>query len=252
MITAAREAFGIVTGPGFRSVLLRSGAITLVLLALVWAGLLYAFGAYLAPALVAALGGAEGSWLGTAVTAAAGVALAALMFAVALPVLLFVSRLYLKRVLQEARLSFGDAVRADPAPPAPVDALRSALRFLARAVPVYVVLSPLALVPGLNVIVFGAANAYLVGRHQFLMVAEEVGPAEEAVALYRANRLTVVLAGALIVAVSAVPLANLLAPSFAATLMLRIHGRLSSSPGGGTARMLGDLFRRGEGAERGG
>jgi CysZ protein len=141
-------------------------------------------------------------------------------------------------VLQDARLSFGDAVRADPAPPAPMDALRSALQFLARAVPVYVVLSPLALIPGLNVVVFGAANAYLVGRHQFLMVAEEVGSAEEALALYRANRLTVVLAGALILLISAVPLANLLAPTFAATLMLRVHDRLSSGAGRSPAPML--------------
>ena len=80
----------------------------------------------------------------------------------------------------------------------------------------------LLLVPGVNVVAFFGANAYLFGRGFFeLAVLRHCSPPVMR-DLRRAHALRIFIAGALCAGLAAVPLANLLTPLFATALLVRV------------------------------
>ena len=92
-------------------------------------------------------------------------------------------------------------------------------------------------VPLVNIGVFFAANAYLLGREYFELAAGRFRPIEEASRMRQENRGTVLLAGALLAGLVLVPVLNLLpTPLFGVALMVHVHKRLAGRalPGRGT------------------
>ena len=80
----------------------------------------------------------------------------------------------------------------------------------------------LLFVPGLNLIAFFGANAYLLGRGFFELAAlRHCSPAETRT-LLRRYRIRILLAGCLCAALAAIPIVNLLTPLFATALLVRV------------------------------
>eukprot|EP01037_Dinobryon_pediforme_P043661 gene43661-54857_t len=108
--------------------------------------------------------------------------------------------------------------------------MRLAAGFALVSIGVNIVALVLLLVPGVNVVAFICANAYLSGREYFELAALRYAPLEEVRALRRQHALYLFVCGMPIAAFLAVPLLNLLTPLFATSLMVRVHAR--PAPGG--------------------
>lgn len=104
------------------------------------------------------------------------------------------------------------------------------LRFAFVAIGLNLLVLPLYLLPGLNLILFYLLNGYLLGREFFAMVARRHLPPAESEALYRANRTIVVMAGIGLAAMATVPVANLFAPFWGIAVMVHLYHRLEPLP----------------------
>ena len=78
-------------------------------------------------------------------------------------------------------------------------------------------------VPGVNLIAFFAANAYLFGREYFEMAALRFRPRQDAARLREENRALVLVAGAVMAAFVLIPIVNLATPLFGIALMVHLH-----------------------------
>jgi len=92
------------------------------------------------------------------------------------------------------------------------------------ALPLYVFL------PGVNLVVFYLLNGYLLGREYFEMVALRRLEPWAAKAMRRAHAGRVLLAGAIIAFLFALPLVNLAAPVLGAAFMVHFFQRLRRDP----------------------
>ena len=95
-------------------------------------------------------------------------------------------------------------------------------KFSVVALAVNLVALALLLVPGINLVAFFGANAYLLGRGFFELAALRHLPIDEVRALRRAHGVRISLAGCFPAALSLVPILNILTPLFAAALMVRV------------------------------
>jgi CysZ protein len=102
------------------------------------------------------------------------------------------------------------------------------LRFAGLALLVNLAALTLFFVPVVNIVVFFAANAYLLGREYFELAAGRYRPMAEAAAMRKAHRPTVLLAGAMMAGLVLVPIVNLLTPLFGIALMVHVHKALSA------------------------
>jgi CysZ protein len=84
----------------------------------------------------------------------------------------------------------------------------------------------LALVPGVNLVVWWLANGYLLGREYFELAAMRFMTPEMARALRRKHRGRVFLGGLMIAAMLAIPIVNLATPLVATAFMVHVHKRL--------------------------
>lgn len=102
-------------------------------------------------------------------------------------------------------------------------ALVSGLRFALLSVGVNLLALLLLLIPGINLIAFLGANAYLFGREYFELAASRYQPIEEArkLRIYRSG--TVYMGGLITAFLVMIPLVNLITPIFGAAMMVRIH-----------------------------
>lgn len=107
-----------------------------------------------------------------------------------------------------------------------------ALALNIAALPLYLVL---LLVPPLNVFVFFGVNGYLLGREYFELAAARRLPLEEARALRRRHRGTVILAGGLTALLLTVPVVNLAAPIIGTAAMVHILEALRRRSGASPA-----------------
>jgi CysZ protein len=96
-------------------------------------------------------------------------------------------------------------------------------RFALLALAVNAVALLLVLVPGVNVVSFFGANAYLLGREYFELAAMRFVTPEEARRLRRAHRTTVLTAGAVLAGLMLVPVVNLATPIFGIAMMVHVH-----------------------------
>lgn len=219
MIESAVAAFRQIFTPPFRAVLLKSVALTLAVLALVWIAITSG---------VASLVVLSNWWLDTAVSVFTGIGLfIGLAFLIA-PISALVAGFFLDDIAGRVESEIGGPVGR----PAPTGAaIWLAARFAAVTALVNLLALALLLVPGVNLIVFFVANAYLASREYFELAAMRFRPVEEARALRRRHGLRLFLAGLPIAAMLAVPVLNLFTPLFATALMVRVHRRLAPLPG---------------------
>lgn len=97
-----------------------------------------------------------------------------------------------------------------------------ALKFTTVTVLVNLIVLPLYLIPGLNLMIFYGVNGYLLSREYFELVALRRLTPANARALRRSNGLRLFIAGLLMTALLTIPLVNLLAPLIAAAFMVHL------------------------------
>lgn len=123
-------------------------------------------------------------------------------------------------------------------PPAPGTPMLTALISGLRLMIVGIVINLVALVlvywwaawiPGLNAIVFGLVNGYLVGRQYYETVAYRRFPPGEANIVWRDHRMEFILTGAAVAALSLVPVVNLVAPMVAIAATVHLFERFRQS-----------------------
>lgn len=218
MLQSATAALPQVFSPPFRSVLWKVLGLTLVFLALAWLGLDRLIVSYIA---------VPYPWLATTLSVLTGVGLfAGLAFLVA-PVSSLVAGFFLDELAEEAERASDPQSPVGRALPAG-RAVWLAARFALVSLLVNMLALMLLLVPGVNLVAFLAANAYLLGREYFELAALRYRPLEEVRAMRRRHALYLFVAGLPIAAFVAVPLLNLLTPLFGAAYMVRVHKRLSA------------------------
>lgn len=213
MLDAALAAAGEIFSPPFRNALWKTLALTIALLALIWAAV--------EKLLVAALLHAMSTpWLSAALSIVSGVGLFVGLAFLVTPVSFLVAGLFFDDLAAHVENELdpdwaGRAMR-------PADALWVAVEFSAVALAANLVALLLLLAPGLNAITFFGANAYLFGRGYFELATLRHVSRPEAARLRRANELTLFTAGLIMAAMLAIPFVNLLTPLFATAFMVRV------------------------------
>jgi CysZ protein len=218
MIAAALLALRQAFSPPFRSVLLKSVGLALLLLVLL---------GVLLETLAAKLIDLENTtWdFLAALLSGAGVVIA-LIFLIP-PVVSLVAGFFQDRVAELVETSHYPA----EAPGREMPAGRSillAMRFALLVLGVNIAALFLLLIPGVNIIAWWLANGYLLGREYFEFAAMRFMPEEEAKALRRAHRGRVFTGGLMIAAFMAVPILNLATPLVASAFMVHVFKGLAS------------------------
>lgn len=216
MLAAATLAFNQLLSPPFRSVLLKSLALTLALLIVAVVALVALFGT-----LVTLPG-----WIETTLQVLGGLGLVVGSVFLIAPITSLIAGLYLDEVAAEVERRY---YPQDP-PGRELPLLRSlaqSIKFFVVVVLVNVVALFLLLIPGINVVAFWAANGYLLGREFFELAAFRHMGLEEARALRRRNAVRVFLSGLLIAFLVSIPLVNLLTPLFATAFMVHTVKQVS-------------------------
>jgi CysZ protein len=227
MIADVADAFRQVWTPPLRKVLFKSVGLTLLLLAAAWAGSEYALDHWIV---------IERAWLRLLVNWLFGVGLFLLFAFLLAPISLIVAGFFLDDAAEAVERTLPPDGRVGRAVPL-ATSLGVSARFGAVSILVNLIALLLLLVPGVNVVAFFAANAYLTSREYFELAAMRFRSVEDAHALRRAHALRVFAHGLPIAAVLAVPLLNLITPVFGVALMTRLHRRLAPLPAGGHERI---------------
>ena len=217
MLDDALAAFRQIFTPPFRAVLVKMLGLTLLLLALAWFGL---------DRLVLHFVHVQTPWVATLLSVITGLGLFVGLAFLLAPTSSLVAGLFLDELAETVEREIyppGASGRALPAG----YAVWLAIRFALVSALVNFLALVLLLVPGINAIAFLAANAYLMSREFFELAALRYRPLEEVRALRRRYRLRLFLAGLIIAALLAVPVANLLTPLFGTAFMVRLHKRIA-------------------------
>jgi uncharacterized protein involved in cysteine biosynthesis len=233
MIDAAVKTLSQMFSPGFRSVLLKSAGLALVLIVLVGVAL-HRLLVWLATAGVdwaeSVLGTTAHtpllilSWI-LSVAAGLGIIVGSVFLMPAVTAL--VGSLFVDKIaLEVERVHY-------PAEPvgSPLPAMRAMIegaRTASFAILVYILAAPFLLFAGLGVVVFFFATAFLLGREYFELAAMRHRPRDEAKRLRKNHQRTVMLAGLLIAAFVSIPIINLAAPLFGTALMVHVHKRMTA------------------------
>ncbi|QGM46290.1 sulfate transporter family protein [Methylocystis heyeri] len=217
MFEAALAALHQILTPPFRSVLYKSLGLTLLLLALAWAGL-----DKLALSLVAV----DHPLLHSILTFATGAGLVIFLAFLIGPVSILVTGFFIDDLAAHVEQEIYPMGRIGRPVPASA-AIGMTLRFALVSAAVNFVALLLLLVPGINAVAFFLANAYLFGREYFAFAATRFRSAAEADDMRQHYMPRIFLAGLLIAGFVATPGLNLLTPMFATAFMVRIHKKLS-------------------------
>jgi CysZ protein len=216
ILSSAFAALAQIFSAPFRRVFIKTLALTFLLLILVFAGAETALAHFLV---------LPYHWLATSLTVLAAIALL-IGFAFAItPVSFLVAGLFFDELAAIVETEI-DPARPGKTPPFGAQ-IRTAVVFAALALALNILALLLLLVPGVNAVIFLLVNAYLLGRGYFELAALRYRALEDVRRLRRAHELEIFLAGLLIAALAAVPLANLLTPLFGPALMVRVHAKLA-------------------------
>jgi CysZ protein len=222
MFDAALTAFQEMFAPPFRRVLLKTLGLTILLLAVAFVGLHKLLGLWLVLLPYA--------WLTTALSILAGLGLViGLAFAIP-PVSFLVAGIFFDELAEVVERDMVPAVPIGKAPPFSA-VVWLAVKFAVAAILVNLLALVLLLVPGVNVVAFFGANAYLLGRGYFEFAALRYWRLEEVRLLRRHHTVEIFFAGLFIAALAAVPIVNLLTPLFGTAFMVRIHQGIVRKPG---------------------
>jgi CysZ protein len=217
MLQDAIDSFVDVFSPQFRSVMVKSLALTVAVLILAGVAL---------DRLALSFVHVDASWLSTTISILVGLGLFAGLMLLAAPATSLVAGFFLDEIadLVEREVDRGGA----PGKPAPVlDSVLFGLRFAALSLIATLLALVFLFVPGFGFVAWIAANAYLLGRQYFELAAMRFRPFAEARAMREHFAAPVYLAGLIIAGFVSIPLLNLFTPLFATALMARLHKRLS-------------------------
>ncbi len=212
MFDAALAAAIQILTPPFRTVLWKTLALTLALLALVWVAL---------HKLIVAGIALPYPWAAAALSFISGVSLfIGLAFLVA-PLSFIVAGFFFDELAEEVEHELAPCEA-----PGRALSLRNAawlaVKFSAVALGVNLAALLLLLVPGVNAAAFFGANAYLFGRGYFELAASRYLTLNEVRRLRKKNALRLFGAGLFMAAILGVPGLNLLTPLFGTAFMVRI------------------------------
>jgi CysZ protein len=235
MLDAAIKALSELLSPAFRTVLVKSVGLAVILLVVLFI-VLYRVLAWLRDAGISSLEGTIGP------ISHEPLVILAWLLAVALGLGLFTGAIFLMPVVTSLVASFfcdeiaEHVERADY----PADPVGTALPFLRAiiegakaallALIVYLCAMPFLFLAGFGAVIFFIATAYVLGRTYFELAAMRFHPVSEAKALRRANNMTVFIAGMFIAAFVSIPIVNLATPLFGMAFMVRVHKSLSGGP----------------------
>ena len=110
------------------------------------------------------------------------------------------------------------------------EAIGEGMSFAALALLLNLLVLPLYLLPGPNIIIYLSLNGWLLGREYFGVVALRRGAPEQVTSLRRSLRPRIWLAGAAIAFTLTIPLVNLVAPLFGVAFMTHRYHRMTSPP----------------------
>ena len=217
MLQDAIDSLTDILSPPFRGVMLKSLALTVAVLVIGGYGLdRFALSFVHGPA----------GWISTLISVAVGLGLVVGLVLLAAPTTSLVASFFLDEIagIIERRVD----PEGPPGRPAPLlESALFSLRFAGLALLVTLAALILLFLPGVGVIAWIGANAYLLGREYFELAAMRFRPALEAREMRRHFAGPVYLAGLLIAGFVAIPLLNLFTPLFATALMARLHKRLA-------------------------
>jgi uncharacterized protein involved in cysteine biosynthesis len=220
MFTALRLALADALRPEQRRAIVTSLCLALALLIALWIG---------ATLLVSSIHLAGIPWLDTAIAIAGGLAALMLTWVLFPAMTMLILGFFLDRVVAAVERRHYPAL-----PPARHigigEALASALRILALALVVNLVLLPVYFLPPINLFIYYGLNGYVVGREYFELVALRRLDGAAARAMWRWHRGRLVLAGVVIVFLLSLPLFNLVAPVVAAAFMLHVFEGARRAP----------------------
>ena len=214
MFASAAAAFPQIFSPPFRTVLLKSLGLTFALLALMWIGL---------DKVIINSIAVPYPWLASILSFLTGLGLMiGLAFFIA-PISSLVAGLYLDDLADVVEKEIGIQGQALPAG----QAIWLATKFAAVSLLVNAFALVVFLLPGVNVLVFFLANAYLLGREYFELASLRFRSLAETHELRRRHRFYIFICGLLIAGFVAIPIVNLLTPLFGTAFMVRMHERLA-------------------------
>jgi uncharacterized protein involved in cysteine biosynthesis len=232
MIDAARKALEQMLTPPFRSVLLKSAGLAVLVLVLL--------GIVLDQVLIW-LAGAGGQWLEATLGPVAHwpVAILGWVVAIALGLGLVAGVIFLMPAVTSLVAGFfsdeiANLVEREHYPTDPTGVALPLLRATIEGIKaallaliIYLCAVPFLLFAGLGAVIFFLATAYVLGRQYFELAAMRFHPVVEAKALRRVNNGTVFIAGLLIAAFVSIPIVNLATPLFGMALMVHVHKRVT-------------------------
>jgi len=232
MLAAAIKALAQMFTPPFRSILLRSVGLAIVILIVLGIGVYQ---------VLAWLTGAGETWAeGTFGPGSQGPLLMLVkLLAVAFSLGIVVGAVFLMPAVTALVASlFGDEIAEHveqehyPLDPPGVAlplgrAILEGVKTAVLAVVVYLVCAPFLLFAGFGVVLFFVATAWLLGREYFELAAMRFHPVAEAKMLRRRHGGTVFVAGLFIAGFVSIPIVNLATPLFGTAFMVHMHKRLA-------------------------
>lgn len=222
MVSAAYQAFVQILSPPFRAILWKSLLLTLALLLLVGLSLTKLLDWWLS---------GTGAGANYPALEAYAVLLAGLGLFVGLGYLLpavsiLVAGFFLDDVAEKVERQTYPFDRPGEALPLGLSILAST-RFALTMVVVNLIALVFLFIPGLNLVAFFVANAYLLGQEYFSLAAGRHLPAAEVRALRSRHAGRLLLAGSLLAVLVAIPIANLLTPLFGTAFMVHLYKRIA-------------------------
>jgi len=221
MIQDAYDALADVGSTPFRSVLLRTLGFTFAALIALWIVLINLFDHFIR---------LPWAWADTALAWLAGAGfIVALVFLVA-PVSSLVAGFFLDEIAGKVEET---GFPADPpGRNLPIgETIVTSVKFFGAVILANLVALFLLLIPGINLIAFLLANAYLLGREYFEMAALRHRDYADARLMRRAHGGRIFGAGLIIAFFVMIPVVNLATPLFATSFMVRLHKRISAEAG---------------------
>jgi CysZ protein len=234
MLDAAIKALQQMFSPPFRSVLIKSILLALVMIVLFGIGLhrvlswLAENGGVWAEG---ALGsGAQGplSWALWLMSIAAGLGIIIGGVFLMPAVTAFVGSFFVDDIAEQVERKYYPNDPAGKALPF-FRAISEGAKTALFAVMVYLCALPFLLVAGIGLVMLFLAAAYLLGREYFELAAMRFRPVAEAKSFRKSHQGSVFAAGMLIALFVSIPIINLATPLFAMALMVHMHKKLSGS-----------------------
>lgn len=218
MFKALALAFGQVVDPKTRSVVWRGVAGALAVFILLW----FAVGWGLAQATLTEIG-----WLDWALDLMGGLAVAVVSWMLFPAAVIAVSGFFIDAVVDRTEELHYPGLPAPHRLPVSLE-IAAALRLFGLAALVNLLALPVYLTtPLLNLPLYLAINGWLAGREYFELAAHRRLAPADALALRRARPAGVFFAGVCVVALSTVPLLNLLTPVVAGAFFTHVFHRLN-------------------------